>query len=507
MCRGEKSMEKLINYANGRSLEKINGTVKVPKNTNFWGTLLAYSGPGALVAVGYMDPGNWVTSINGGQNYGYLLISVILISSMIAMLLQYMAAKLGIVTQMDLAQIVRAKTGRNISIMLWILAEFAVIATDIAEVIGASIALNMLFNIPLIIAAWITVFDVLLLLSLEKIGFRKIESLVICLIFVIFFVFVYEVILSNPNWYSIAHGLIPNINILSNSPSANGESPLTSTLGIIGATVMPHNLYLHSSISQTRELDCSNQLDIRKAVRFTTLDSNIQLIIAFFVNVLILIVGATVFKLGSIKDNSFFGIFEALNNPLLLHNNVLASVAKSGWLSILFAIALLASGQNSTITGTLTGQIVMEGFIHMKIPLWARRMVTRLISVLPVIVCIFMISGEPIIKQHEIINQLMIDSQIFLSLALPFSMIPLLIITNDLDEMGIYRNSLWIRVCGWISVIVLTYLDLLGISEQVTSFLISNSIFPVVISECVAITIDTLIVAFLLWVIVDICRK
>ena len=340
----------LIEYANGKSLEEINGTVHVPKGKGFWRTLLAYSGPGALVAVGYMDPGNWATSITGGQNFQYLLMSIILLSSLIAMLLQYMAAKLGIVTQMDLAQAIRARTSRTLGIILWLLTEMAIMATDIAEVIGAAIALNLLFHIPLMIAVFITVFDVLLLLLLAKIGFRKIEAIVVCLICVILFVFAYEVILSDPNWGAAIKGLIPSAGVMASHPSINGETPLTGALGIIGATVMPHNLYLHSSISQTRELDHASDEDIKRTIKFTTWDSNIQLTAAFFVNALLLIMGVAVFKSGAVKDTSFFGLFNALNSPSLLHNHILASVARTGLLSTLFAVALLASGQNSTIT-------------------------------------------------------------------------------------------------------------------------------------------------------------
>ena len=264
--------------------------------------LWAYTGPGALVAVGYMDPGNWATSITGGQSFQYVLMSTILISSLMAMLLQYMAAKLGIVTRLDLAQTIRARTGKALGIVLWLMTELAIMATDIAEVIGAAIALNLLFHIPLVPAVFITVLDVLLLLFLTKIGFRKIEALVSCLILVILLVFAYEVALANPNWRAAFAGLIPTSTILQKSPVIGGISPLTGSLGIIGATVMPHNLYLHSSISQTRRIDHNNLELIRDAVKYTTLDSNIQLTLAFFVNALLLIMGAAVFKSGAVKD-------------------------------------------------------------------------------------------------------------------------------------------------------------------------------------------------------------
>ncbi|MFT8870337.1 Nramp family divalent metal transporter, partial [Liquorilactobacillus nagelii] len=289
--KSKHQRHKLIEYANGPSLEEINGTVSVPHGKGFWKTLFAYSGPGALVAVGYMDPGNWSTSITGGQNFQYLLMSVILMSSLIAMLLQYMAAKLGIVSQMDLAQAIRARTGKALGIVLWILTELAIMATDIAEVIGAAIALYLLFHIPLVIAVFITVFDVLLLLLLTKIGFRKIEAIVVCLILVILFVFVYQVALSDPSWGSVFKGLIPTSQTFSSSVKVGGETPLNGALGIIGATVMPHNLYLHSAISQTRKIDHNDEEDVAQAVRFSAWDSNIQLTAAFFVNALLLIMG------------------------------------------------------------------------------------------------------------------------------------------------------------------------------------------------------------------------
>ena len=335
--------EKLVTHSSDLSLEEINGTVEVPQGKGFWRTLLAYSGPGALVAVGYMDPGNWSTSITGGQNFQYLLMSVILMSSLIAMLLQYMAAKLGIVTQMDLAQAIRARTSKALGIVLWIITELAIMATDIAEVVGAAIALYLLFGIPLWIAVFITVFDVLLLLLLTKIGFRKIEGIVVCLIFVILFVFVYQVALSNPDWSVVIKGFIPTPKTFAETPTIGGQTPLTGSLGIIGATVMPHNLYLHSAVSQTRKVDHQNENSVAQAVRFTTWDSNIQLSLAFVVNALLLIMGVAVFKSGSVKDPSFFGLFQALSDPSVMNNGLLMNVAKTGLLSTLFAVALLLS--------------------------------------------------------------------------------------------------------------------------------------------------------------------
>lgn len=501
----KQKKQHLIHYANGPSLEEINGSVEVPKGMNFWKTLFMYSGPGALVAVGYMDPGNWSTSITGGQNFQYLLMSVILLSSLIAMLLQYMAAKLGIVSQMDLAQAIRARTSRTLGIVLWILTELAIMATDIAEVIGGAIALYLLFHIPLFYAVLITVFDVLLLLLLTKVGFRKIEAIVVCLILVILLVFAYQVALSNPDWAAIVKGLVPRGATFASSPNIGGQTPIQGALGIIGATVMPHNLYLHSAISQTRKVDHNDEEDVARTVKFSTWDSNIQLSFAFVVNSLLLIMGVAVFKTGAVKDPSFFGLFQALSDTSTLSNGLLISVAKSGILSILFAVALLASGQNSTITGTLTGQVIMEGFIHMKMPLWLRRLVTRLISVIPVLVCVGMTSHLSEVKQHEALNTLMNNSQVFLAFALPFSMLPLLLMTDNKVEMGErFANSLWVKIAGWISVIALTALNMKGLPDSIASFYGDHpSAAQLQQANIIAYTAIVLILALLVWTVID----
>lgn len=505
MTANQNQSHKLIQHTNGASLEEINSTVTVPKGKGFWRTLLAYSGPGALVAVGYMDPGNWSTSITGGQNFQYLLMSVILMSSLIAMLLQYMAAKLGIVTQMDLAQAIRARTSKKLGIILWILTELAIMATDIAEVIGAAIALYLLFDIPLMIAVFITVFDVLLLLLLTKIGFRKIEAIVVCLIFVILFVFVYQVALSDPNWSEMIKGFVPTGNTFANEPEIGGQTPLTGALGIIGATVMPHNLYLHSAVSQTRKIAHDDQEEVAQAVRFTTWDSNIQLTMAFVVNALLLVMGVAVFKTGTVEDPSFFGLYEALSNPATMSNSILVDVAKSGLLSTLFAVALLASGQNSTITGTLTGQVIMEGFIHMRMPIWLRRLVTRLLSVVPVLICVVLTSGKSTIEEHEALNNLMNNSQVFLAFALPFSMVPLLMMTNSETEMGArFKNNWLVKLFGWIAVIALTYLNLIGLPGQVEGFFGDNATASqLMTADAIAYVIIAAVLALLTWTIVD----
>ncbi|GBG96924.1 Nramp family divalent metal transporter [Lactococcus termiticola] len=452
------------------SLEEINNTIPVPEKSGFWRTLFAYSGPGALVAVGYMDPGNWSTSITGGQNFQYLLMSIILMSSLIAMLLQYMSAKLGIVSQQDLAQAIRSRTSKPLALVLWVITELAIMATDVAEVIGGAIALYLLFHIPLVLAVFITVFDVLLLLVLTRIGFRKIEAIVVALILVILVVFAYQVALSNPDWSAVASGLIPRPEAFDSQHMVNGSTALTGSLGIIGATVMPHNLYLHSSLTQSRQFDRKKKEAIQKAIRFSTWDSNIQLSVAFVVNALLLIMGVAVFKSGQVSDPSFFGLFDALSRPEVLSNGVLEGLAKTGVLSTLFAVALLASGQNSTITGTLTGQIVMEGFLHLKLPLWLRRLVTRLLSLIPVLLAVVLTRSENVEQQHQAINMLLNNSQVFLAFALPFSMLPLLMMTNSRRMMGDFKNKLLVQVLGWLSVASLIGLNILGLPDQIEDF-------------------------------------
>ncbi|MCJ1989427.1 Nramp family divalent metal transporter [Pseudolactococcus carnosus] len=438
-----KKHKKFIAYANGPSLAEINGTVDIPKSNSFWKNIIAFSGPGALVAVGYMDPGNWITSIGGGAKYGYLLLSVVLISSLIAMLLQYMASKLGIVTGLDLAQATRQHTGKKLGFVLWVITEFAIMATDIAEVGGGAIALNLLFGLPIIWGVILTVFDVLLLLFLMKLGFRKIEAIVITLITVIMVVFMYEVAISNPALAELAKGFVPQKQILN-------RGQLTMALGIVGATVMPHNLYLHSSIAQSRNYNRQDEDDVARAVRFSTWDSNIQLTIAFIINTLLLVLGAAMF----FGRGEGLGTFTSLYNAL--QDNKLAGAVASPLLSTLFAVALLASGQNSTITGTLSGQIVMEGFINLKIPTWARRLITRVISVIPVLIAAIYYHGS-----EGGLDDLMVKSQVFLSIALPVSMIPLVYFTSSEKIMGKrFKNKKIIAGLGWFAAISLTVLNI-----------------------------------------------
>ncbi|TCS75955.1 Nramp family divalent metal transporter [Pectinatus cerevisiiphilus] len=432
----------LLRYANGPSLEEINNTVQLPQNAGFLKKLLAYSGPGCLVAVGYMDPGNWITSIQGGAQYAYSLLCVILISNLIAMLLQSMSAKLGIATSMDLAQATRAATNAPVSFALWILTELAIMATDIAEVIGGAVALQLLFKIPLFLGVLITVGDVLLLLLLALVGFRKIEAIVATLIITILAVFLYEVLLSNPDVGAIAAGFIPNTQIATN------QGQLLIALGIVGATVMPHNLYLHSSIIQARKYERTDK-GKKEALHFAFIDSNIQLSVAFVINCLLLILGASMFYGHATNLGRFVDLYNALNNPEII------GIIASPLLSTLFAVALLASGQNSTITGTLSGQIVMEGFIHLKMPMWMRRLVTRIISIIPVLVCVVLYGN-----QENAVENLLLYTQVFLSIQLPFAIIPLTIFTSSKKLMGKFVNPAWIKYSAWTISLILIGLNI-----------------------------------------------
>ncbi|CBL92285.1 divalent metal cation transporter MntH [Leuconostoc gasicomitatum] len=440
------------------SLSDVNSSIETPKDGSFWRKLLAFSGPGALVAVGYMDPGNWVTSVAGGAQYRYVLLSIVLISSLMAMLLQYMAGKLGIVKQEDLAQATRDRTNKVSGFVLWIMTELALIATDIAEVIGGAIALHLLFGWSMIASVLTTAFDVILLLLLMKFGFRKIEAIVMTLIITILVIFAYLVVLSKPELVSMFGGYLPQLQTLNpHTPVGGSSSQLTLTLGIIGATVMPHNLYLHSSISQTRKVDRQDKAAIKEAVRFMTWDSNIQLTLAFVINSLLLILGAALFFGHADSVGAFGDMYRALGN------SDIAGAVASPVLSTLFAVALLASGQNSTITGTLTGEIVMEGFLHLRIPMWLRRVITRGIALAPVIIITLMYGGA-----EAKLDDLMVSSQVFLAIALPFSMAPLVYFTSSKKIMGEFANPKWVAALGWISFIILTALNLLSIYQQLT---------------------------------------
>ncbi|PTI06548.1 Nramp family divalent metal transporter, partial [Staphylococcus warneri] len=432
-----------VDQEHQKSLDEINNTIDFDYKSNASQKLLAFLGPGLLVAVGYMDPGNWITSMQGGAQFGYTLLFVILISSLAAMLLQSMTVRLGIATGRDLAQMTRHFLSKPIAIIFWIIAELAIIATDIAEVIGSAISLNLLFNIPLIVGALITVCDVFLLLFIMKFGFRKIEAIVGTLIFTVLAIFTFEVYISSPNVLNLLNGFVPHTEIITN------KGILYIALGIVGATIMPHNLYLHSSIVQSRKYDRNNNEDKAQAIKYATIDSNIQLSIAFVVNCLLLTLGAALF-FGTNTDElgGFYDLYHALKTQPLL------GATLGGIMSTLFAVALLASGQNSTITGTLAGQIVMEGFLRLRIPNWLRRLITRSLAVIPVIICLIIFNGNA-----EKIEQLLVFSQVFLSIALPFTLIPLQLATSNKKLMGPFINKTWINIISWSLIIILSILN------------------------------------------------
>src|SRR6202162_4871984 len=388
--------------------------------------LLAFAGPGYLVAVGYMDPGNWATDIAGGSKFGYSLLSVILLSNLMAMFLQELSARLGIATGRDLAQACRENYSRPTAMFLWVICEIAIAACDLAEVLGSAVALKLLFGLPLLAGVLITALDVLIVLALQGRGFRLIEAFVVTLIASIAGCFAYEIFFAQPLWREAAHGLIPHTEILRN------REMLYIAIGIVGATVMPHNLYLHSSIVQTRAFGSSVR-DRREALRYAVLDSTIALGFALFVNAAILILGAAAFHTRGLHDVAEIADAYKLLSPVLG-----ASLA-----STLFACALLASGQNSTLTGTLAGQIVMEGFLDIRLKPWLRRLITRSIAIIPAVLVIG-IAGE------GKVTSLLILSQVILSFQLPFAVIPLIQFTGDRSKMGEFVNSRLTTVVAWI---------------------------------------------------------
>jgi manganese transport protein len=407
------------------SLPEVHRSIRIPMNGSWLRRLFAFMGPGYLVAVGYMDPGNWATDIAGGAAFNYRLLSVVLISNFLAIFLQAMAAKLGIVTGRDLAQACRDAYSKPVSVLLWISAEIAIVACDIAEVIGAAVALNLLFHLPLIAGVIITSLDVLLVLALQQKGFRWIEILIITLIATMIAIFALEMVYARPDWSGVLAGFVPRAEVI------HDPRMLYIALGILGATVMPHNLYLHSSIVQTRRYGRSLK-DLREAIQMATTDSTVALMLALFVNAAILILAAaTFYRSGHHEIADIEGAYKMLT-PLLG-----ASLAAP-----LFAIALLASGQNSTLTGTMAGQIVLEGFTHFRIAPWLRRIISRGLAIVPAVVVIGLYGERGT-------GQLLIFSQVVLSVQLSFAVIPLIHFTSDKQKMGPFVNGIVSRTAGW----------------------------------------------------------
>jgi manganese transport protein len=418
------------------SLPEVHSTVYISRSPVYWRRLLGFLGPGFLISVGYMDPGNWATDIAGGSRFGYTLLFVIMASNLMAILLQSLSLKLGIATERDLAQLCNESYSRWMSFALWVGAEIAIAACDLAEVIGSAIALNLLFHIPLFYGVLITSLDVLLILVIQRWGFRYIEALVITLIVTIIGMFGVQMFLSRPDYWPVLRNLfIPSPAIVTN------PGMLYIAIGILGATVMPHNLYLHSSIVQSRRYKRTPE-GKREAIFMANVDSALALMIALFVNAAILIVAAAVFNRS--------GHFEvaAIQDAYKLLSPLLGAAGAS----TLFAIALLASGQNSSITGTLAGQVVMEGFIHIRLSPWLRRLITRSLAIIPTIIVVA-ITGE------QGTEKLLILSQVILSLQLSFAVMPLVMFTGNRKKMGEFVNGRWLQGLAWFTAILIAGLN------------------------------------------------
>jgi len=417
------------------SLPEVHRSIFVPNKAPFWRKMMAFAGPGFLVAVGYMDPGNWATDLAGGSKFGYTLLSVILISNLMAILLQHLCVKLGVATGRDLAQACRDHYPTPVVWALWFLCELAIAACDLAEVIGSAIGLQLLFGIPLVWGCIITCLDVLAVLYLQNKGFRYIEALVLTLILTIGGCFVAELFFAKPSLTGVLLGFVPSTEILKN------QEMLYVSIGILGATVMPHNLYLHSSIVQTRNFERTNE-GKREAIKFATIDSTAALMFALFINGGILVLAAAAFHF-----NGHHEVAEIQDAFQLLSPTLGVGIA-----STLFAVALLASGQNATLTGTLAGQIVMEGFLNFRLKPWLRRLITRAIAIVPAVVVIGMY-GE------SSTTSLLIASQVVLSMQLGFAVWPLMRFTGEKAKMGPFANPLWIKILGWSTAVIIIVLN------------------------------------------------
>ncbi|HWF46638.1 MAG TPA: Nramp family divalent metal transporter [Bryobacteraceae bacterium] len=427
----------------------------------FWRRMLAFAGPAYLISVGYMDPGNWATDLEGGARFGYRLLWVLVMSNFMAILLQTLSARLGIVTRRDLAQACRDEYSKSVSIVLWLLCELAIVACDLAEVLGAAIGLNLLFHLPLLIGVFVTALDTLLVLWFTRLGIRVIEAFVLVLIATIAGCFAFEIFFAQPHFSQVLGGLLPRLN----------SQSLYVAVGIIGATVMPHNLYLHSALVQTRRIGETPE-EKRRACKFNFLDSSVALNAALFVNAAILILAASVFfKRGIVVTE----IQQA--------HQLLAPLLGTTAASVLFGAALLCSGQSSTLTGTMAGQVVMEGFLHFKMQPWLRRLVTRCLAITPAALTIYFAgdSGS---------YQLLILSQVVLNLQLPFAVIPLIQFTNDRKRMGEFANGLALKIAAWVCAAVILVLDLWLIWTEMEGWVANSGRYqPLVLSGCILVGI------------------
>ncbi len=427
-----------------RSLSEVHSTVETNVKGGFWRRLFVFLGPAYLVSVGYMDPGNWATDLAGGSRFGYSLLWVLLMSNLIALLLQSMCARLGVVAQRDLAQASRELYHPAANIFNYVLAEIAIASCDLAEVLGMAIGLQLLFHIPLIWGVGLSVLDAFLILFLMQLGIRRLEAIILALIMIIGGAFAVQMVLAKPDLSEVAFGFVPGI--------PNTEA-LFIAIGIIGATVMPHNLYLHSALVQSRKVERTPQ-GLRRAIRFNVIDSAIALNLALFVNAAILILAAAVFH-----KNGYNGVSEIQDAHRLLEPLLGKSYAPA-----LFAIALIAAGQSSTVTGTLAGQIVMEGYLHLRIAPWLRRLITRLLAVVPAIIVIS-VFGE------SSTGNMLVMSQVILSMQLGFAIIPLLHYVSSRSRMGDYAIGFWAKAGGWLSAIVIVALNVRLVYEQVLIWL------------------------------------
>lgn len=418
------------------SLAELHRSIKIPAGAGYWRKLLAFAGPGYLVAVGYMDPGNWATDIAGGSAFGYQLLSVILLSNFMAIILQALCVRLGIASGMDLAQACRRQYSRPVNFGLWIICEIAICACDLAEIIGTAIALNLLFGIPLLLGVCLTVLDTIIILFLQSKGFRYLEAFVLALMIIIAGCFAVEMALSSPHLPSLLAGYIPSFEIISN------PAMLYISIGILGATVMPHNLYLHSAVVQTRDYG-EDDPSRREAIKFATIDSTVALMLALFINSAILILGAATFHKAGMYEVAEIQDAYQLLTPLL----------GSAFASVLFAVALLASGQNSTITATLAGQIVMEGFLDIRLPPWLRRLITRLIALVPTVIVTALYGDSGAAK-------LLVLSQVILSLQLPFAVIPLVSFVRDKKIMGNLQAGRPMALLCWAIAVIIIALNI-----------------------------------------------
>jgi manganese transport protein len=457
--KSETRPERTISRSGHVSLEGIHGTVPVPDyDAGFWRNWRAYVGPALLVSVGYMDPGNWGTDLAGGAQFKYDLLWVVAAASIMAIFLQVLSARLGVVTGADLAQACRDWYPKWSRWPNWLLCELAIGACDLAEVLGSAVALNLLFHIPLLWAVLITAADVFLLLALQRFGMRTIEAVVLVLVATIgtcYFIELFVIPQTKPNFIEIGRALV--------TPSLHQSGMAYIAIGIIGATVMPHNLYLHSALVQSRKLQ-KDERSIKSAIRFNTIDSVVALGIAFFVNAAILVLAAMVFY-G--RDSVTVAGGETVHfgdesDWIRVAYLTLAPLLGTAAASILFAVALLASGQSSTITGTLAGQVVMEGFMHWKLPPWVRRIITRGLAILPAIVIIG-------VRGESSVNDLLTLSQVVLALQLPFAMFPLLHFTSSRKRMGVWKSGWFLLIAGWSSAILITAMDVYGLPDSLSS--------------------------------------